>query len=379
MILKKILIIASLADSLINFRGSLIAAFQNKGFEVHVAAPDVPLSSNVRFELQALGITIHQVSMSRTGINPFADLRTVWALWRLMRRISPSIVLGYTIKPVIYGMLAALFAGVPQRFALITGLGYSFQGDKRRSRLQSLVQYLYTLALSRVQRVFFQNPDDLALFQERGILQPHTPVCVVNGSGVDVASFAFRPLPAAAMAGAVRFLFIGRLLGDKGVREYAQAARLLKRSHPQVQCALVGWIDSNPNAITQAELEGWVADGSIEFLGRLTDVRPAIEACSVYVLPSYREGTPRTVLEAMAMGRAIVTTDAPGCRETVVHGANGFLVPVQDAEALAQAMRRFIEEPDLQTSMGVRACQMAEDKYDVHKVNAVMLAGMGLE
>lgn len=380
MILKKILIIASLADSLINFRGSLIAAFQNKGFEVHVAAPDVPLSSHVRFELQALGITIHQVSMSRTGTNPFADLRTVLALWRLMRRISPSIVLGYTIKPVIYGMLAALFAGVPQRFALITGLGYSFQGDKtRRIRLQSLVQYLYTLALSRVQRVFFQNPDDLALFQERGILQPHTPVCVVNGSGVDVASFAVRPLPAAAMAGAVRFLFIGRLLGDKGVREYAQAARLLKRSHPQVQCALVGWIDSNPNAITQAELEGWVADGSIEFLGRLTDVRPAIEACSVYVLPSYREGTPRTVLEAMAMGRAIVTTDAPGCRETVVHGANGFLVPVQDTEALAQAMRRFIEEPDLQTSMGVRARQMAEDKYDVHKVNAVMLAGMGLE
>jgi glycosyltransferase involved in cell wall biosynthesis len=203
-------------------------------------------------------------------------------------------------------------------------------------------------------------------------------VCVVNGSGVDVASFTVRPLPAAALSGAVRFLFIGRLLGDKGVREYAQAARLLKRSHPQVQCALVGWIDSNPNAITQAELDGWVADGSIEFLGRLADVRPAIEACSVYVLPSYREGTPRTVLEAMAMGRAIVTTDAPGCRETVVHGDNGFLVPVQDAEALAQAMRRFIEEPDLQTSMGARARKIAEDKYDVHKVNAVMLAGMGL-
>jgi glycosyltransferase involved in cell wall biosynthesis len=146
-----------------------------------------------------------------------------------------------------------------------------------------------------------------------------------------------------------------------------------------VQCALVGWIDSNPNAISQAELDGWVADGSIEFLGRLADVRPAIEACSVYVLPSYREGTPRTVLEAMAMGRAIVTTDAPGCSETVVDGDNGFLVPVQDAEALAQAMRRFIEEPSLQTSMGARARQMAEDKYDVHKVNAVMLAGMGLK
>jgi glycosyltransferase involved in cell wall biosynthesis len=373
------LIIASFPESLLHFRGPLLAALQAKGMQLHVAAPNLPEGSEVRQQLQALGYVVHSLPMRRTGTNPMADAYTLWQLWRLMRRIRPSHVLGYTIKPVIYGTLAAWLAGVPQRFALITGLGYAFQGGGQRSRLQALVQRLYGLALARAQRVFFQNPDDLALFQERGILQPYTPVCVVNGSGVDVASFAVRPLPAAALAGAVRFLFIGRLLGDKGVREYAQAARLLKRSHPQVQCALVGWIDSNPNAISQAELDGWVADGSIEFLGRLADVRPAIEACSVYVLPSYREGTPRTVLEAMAMGRAIVTTDAPGCRETVVHGDNGFLVPVQDAAALAQAMRRFIEEPDLQTSMGARSRQIADDKYDVHKVNAVMMAGMGLE
>jgi glycosyltransferase involved in cell wall biosynthesis len=195
---------------------------------------------------------------------------------------------------------------------------------------------------------------------------------------VDLASFTLRPLPLGTLTGAVRFLFIGRLLGDKGVREYAQAAHLLKISHPQVQCALVGWIDSNPNAINQAELDGWVADGSIEFLGRLSDVRPAIEACSVYVLPSYREGTPRTVLEAMAMGRAVITTDAPGCRETVVDGDNGFLVPVKTVDALADAMARFINDPDLAFRMGQRGRQLAEDKYDVHKVNAVMLKEMGL-
>lgn len=217
------------------------------------------------------------------------------------------------------------------------------------------------------------------MFQELGILQPHTPVSVVNGSGVDLASFAVKPLPDGAAQGAVRFLFIGRLLGDKGAREYAEAARLLKRNHPQVRCALVGWIDSNPNAITQEELDAWLVDGSIEFLGRLADVRPAIAACSVYVLPSYREGTPRTVLEAMAMGRAIITTDAPGCRETVVPGDNGFLVPVQDVNALAQAMRRFVEDPALQLSMGARSRKMAEDKYDVHKVNAMMLAGMWVQ
>jgi glycosyltransferase involved in cell wall biosynthesis len=374
----RFLLIAGLADSLINFRGSLIAALQAKGLDVHVAAPDLPAHSSVRLQLQAMGLTVHQVPMLRTGTNPLADLRTAWALWRLMRQIAPGIVLGYTIKPVVYGTLAAWLAGVPHRFALITGLGYAFQGDGQRSHLQKFVQGLYGLALARAERVFFQNPDDLALFQQRGILQPHTSVCVVNGSGVDLASFAIRPLPVGALAGGVRFLFIGRLLGDKGVREYAKAARLVKRSHSDVQCAMVGWIDSNPNAIAQAELESWVAEGSIEFLGRLADVRPAIEACSVYVLPSYREGTPRTVLEAMAMGRPIITTDAPGCRETVVHGCNGFLVPAKDAEALAQAMRRFIDEPLLQQRMGARSRQLAEDKYDVHKVNTVMLAGMGL-
>jgi glycosyltransferase involved in cell wall biosynthesis len=375
----KILLIASLAESLINFRGPLIAALQAKGMVVHVAAPDLPVHSSVRMQLQSMGVTVHEVPMRRTGTNPLADLHTAWTLWRVMRQITPGMVLAYTIKPVIYGILAAWLAGVPQRFALITGLGYAFQGDRQRSRLKALMQRLYGLALARAQRVFFQNPDDLALFQERCILQPHTPVCVVNGSGVDVASFPVRPLPAASEAGAVSFLFIGRLLRDKGVREFAQAARLVRRSHPHVQCLLVGWIDSNPTAITQEELDDWVADASIKFLGRLSDVRPAIEACSVYVLPSYREGTPRTVLEAMAMGRAIVTTDAPGCRETVVHGENGFLVPVQDAQALAQAMRRFVDEPALQRRMGARSRQIAEDKYDVRKVNAVMLAGMGLE
>ena len=375
----KILIIASLADSLINFRGPLIAALLAKGLDVHVAAPDLPGHSQVRHKLQTMGLTVHEVPIVRTGTNPLSDLRTALSLWRLMLQIKPGMFLGYTIKPVIYGMLAAWLAGVPKRFALITGLGYAFQGGGQRSQLQSLVQRLYSFALARADHVFFQNPDDLALFQERGILQRNVLVSVVNGSGVDLDRFPLSPLPVLPEVDTVRFLFIGRLLGDKGVREYAQAARLLKRSHPRIQCAMVGFIDSNPNAITQPELDGWIADGVIEFLGQLHDVRPAIAACSVYVLPSYREGTPRTVLEAMAMGRAIVTTNAPGCRETVVHGDNGFLVPVQDAVALADAMRRFIDEPDLKQRMGERSRLLAEEKYDVHKVNAAMLIGMGLE
>lgn len=185
----KILLIAGLAESLINFRGPLIAALQANGLSVHVAAPDLPPHSHICGQLQSMGVTVHQVPMRRTGTNPVVDLRTALALWLLMRQIAPAMVLAYTIKPVIYGILAAWLAGVPKRFALITGLGYAFLGDGKRSRLQALVQGLYGLALARAQRVFFQNPDDLALFQELGILQPHTPVSVVNGSGVDFGQF----------------------------------------------------------------------------------------------------------------------------------------------------------------------------------------------
>lgn len=371
----KFLLIASLADSLINFRGPLIAALQSVGLQVHVAAPGLSEGDPIRQQLQERGVVVHNVALRRTGTNPVADLHTLWSLWRLMRRVRPDYVLGYTIKPVIYGSLAAWLAGVPKCFALITGLGYAFQQQGEGRALQALVQRLYALALARVQTVFFQNPDDEALFRQRALVTPGARTCVVNGSGVDVAAFAVAPLP----PGPPCFLLIARLLGDKGVREYAQAARRIRSAHPGVRCLLVGWIDTNPDAIAQHEIDAWVREGTLEFMGRLADVRPAIAACSVYVLPSYREGTPRTVLEAMAMGRAVITTDAPGCRETVVDGENGFLVPVRDADALAQAMLKFLHDPDLAMRMGARARVIAEEKYDVHQVNAVMLREMGIE
>lgn len=375
----RILLVAGLADSLVNFRGPLMAALQERGLDVHVVAPDLPAQSSSRQQLQALGLTVHEVPMARTGTNPLADLRTTWALWRLMRRIRPEKVLGYTIKPVIYGTLAAWLARVPQRFALITGLGYAFQGEGQRSKLQALVQGLYKLALARANLVFFQNPDDLALFRQRGLLQLDSKVCVVNGSGVDLSHFEYSPLPGTRTGGKLpSFLCIGRLLGDKGIREYAQAAQIIRQSYPSVRFVLVGGIDSNPNSVSQAELDSWVAEGCIEYVGKLVDVRPAIEACSVFVLPSYREGTPRTVLEAMAMGRAVITTDAPGCRETVVNGDNGYLVPVKSADALAAAMVNFLREPDLAYCMGRRGRQLAEEKYNVHQVNAVMMSEMGI-
>ncbi|MDK9688104.1 glycosyltransferase family 4 protein [Halomonas sp. LC1] len=373
---SKIFVIASLAESLINFRGPLIKNLNTAGYEVHAAAPGLTANSVAAKRLSELGVVCHDVLMSRASTNPVADVKTLLALYRLFLKIQPDTVLGYTIKPVIYGTLAAWLAKVPKRYALITGLGYAFTGEAvgKRGLVQRLARGLYTQALKRANLVFFQNPDDEALFRELGLLKASVPSCVVNGSGIDTRRFDVVPLTNQAPT----FLLIARLLGDKGIREYVAAAAHVRERYPKAVFRLVGGLDENPDSITRQELDQWVAEGNIEYLGRLEDVRPAIAGCSVYVLPSYREGTPRTVLEAMAMGRAIITTDAPGCRETVVEGDNGLLVPVKSVEALATAMQRFIEHPELAMSMGKRSRAIAEKKYDVHKVNAVMLTAMGI-
>jgi glycosyltransferase involved in cell wall biosynthesis len=374
----KILIVSSLASSLINFRGHLIAALQANGLNVHVAAPNLGPHHPIRLQLQGMGVTVHQVPLSGSGMAPLVELRAILALLRLMRRITPDIVFSYTIKPIIYGTLTAWLVRVPQRVALITGLGYAFQITREPSLLLRAVRCAYGLALAQAHLVFFQNKDDLALSREVGILSARTLAFVVNGSGVDLVKFPFQPLPHSAFTGALRFLFIGRLLVDKGVREYVAAAEMLKHTNPKVKCAMVGLLDDNPSSISQEELDAWIADNNVEYLGGLEDVRPALEQCSVLVLPSYREGVPRAVLEAMATGRAIITTDAPGCRETVTNGDNGFLVPVQDSKALAAAMRNLIDQPTLLGTMGKRSRRIAEQKFDVHEVNTFMLKKMGL-
>jgi glycosyltransferase involved in cell wall biosynthesis len=368
----KVLLIAGLAESLTNFRGPLITALLARKAQVHVAAPNLEAENATHAKLLALGCHVHSISLARAGTNPLADLRTLVSLLGVMRKVRPDLVLAYTIKPVIYGMLAARITGVTKRFALITGLGYAFQGGAT-GRLQQLVQRLYKLALKSADKVFFQNPDDQALFKELGLLNGVASV-VVNGSGVDLSHYAAQPMS----SNMPTFLMIARLLGDKGVREYAQAAMQLKAQNPTAVFQLAGWIDENPNAIAQQELEAWVSSGAIEYLGKLDDVRPSLAECNVFVLPSYREGTPRSVLEAMAIGRAIITTDAPGCRETVKQGVNGFLVPIKNTPALADAMQICINQPELVAKMAQSSLQIAVEKYDVNKVNKHMLSEMGL-
>lgn len=378
----KFLIIASYLASILKFRGALIKALQDKGFEIHIAAPEFEDYPEERDNLESLGYVVHDIPMQRTGTNPAADAKTLLVLYRLMRKIKPDYIMGYTIKPVIYGSLAAKMAKVPYRFALITGLGYAFQGadeqNYKKSNLQKIMHKLYSVALASTHKVFFQNPDDEALFKSMGILTPKASTTVVNGSGVDISEYSVQPFATIDDILIPKFLLIARLLGDKGVREYAQAARLVKKKYPQAQFDLVGWIDDNPDAIEQQELDNWINEGLFDFWGKLDDVKPAIAASFIYVLPSYREGTPRTVLEAMAMGRPIITTDAPGCRETVIDGYNGYLVPVKAVEELAAAMEHFIVNPELIIEMGKASRQLVEEKFDVDAVNQSMLEAMGL-
>lgn len=378
----KFLIIASYPGSILKFRGALIKALQDKGFEIHIAAPEFDSHPEDVKVLKNLGYTLHDIPLQRTGTNPMKDAAALSSLYLIIKKVKPSHVMGYTIKPVIYGTLAAWIARVSNRYALITGLGYAFQQVEEtgnRSKLQKLIHELYKQALSKTSKVFFQNPDDLNLFKQLKLISPDVAAAVVNGSGIDVSEYEVAPLPIADdNTTELRFLLIARLLGDKGVREYTQAARLIKAKYPQVQFDLVGWIDDNPDSIEQKELDQWIEEGIINFWGKLADVKPAIAASSIYVLPSYREGTPRTVLEAMAMGRPVITTDAPGCRETVTDGVNGFLVPVKSVDVLTEAMEKFINNPALINTMGKASRQIAEEKFDVHAVNNFMLKEMGL-
>lgn len=379
----KFLMISSFLPSVLNFRGKLLEAIQQHGFEIHIIAPDLESFHAEVEKLKKLGYFVHSVAMQRTGTNPVSDLKTLFEIYKIIKKIQPDYVLSYTIKPVIYGTLAAYLAKVPNRFSLITGLGYAFQNvnsTSKRSTFQKIVHWLYNQALVRSTKVFFQNPDDLNLFKELKLIAEDIPAVVVNGSGVNVTDFQVMDLPYDAHNKIkLSFLLIARLLEDKGIREYIKAAMLIKKEYPMVEFNLVGWIDENPTAIKQEELDEWIDQKVIKYWGKLSDVRPAIADSSIYVLPSYREGTPRTVLEAMSMGRAIITTDAPGCRETVIHGENGYLVEVKSVSSLEAAMKNLIINPELIVSMGIRSREIALNKYDVNQVNHHMMTEMGIK
>lgn len=369
----KVVVVGVLPQSLVNFRGPLLQTMVQRGHEVIACASGA--DDAIVGQLNEWGVTYHDVPIKRAGMNPIQDLATLWHLTRLFRKLRPDVMLGYTIKPVVWGMSAARFAGVSRRFAMIEGLGYAFMSDGswRHRVIQRVACSLYKLALNKVDGIFFLNPDDVEEFRKRHLFGGNTRVIRIDGIGVDLDEFAPQPLPTEPV-----FLLIARLIADKGIREYRDAARIVRRKYPQTRFLLAGGLDDNPTSIGQKELNEWQVPGDIQYLGTLADVCSTLAESAVYVLPSYREGTPRTVLEAMATGRPVITTDAPGCRETVEDGVNGFLVPVKDVEALAGAMVKLVEQPGLRKEMGAESLRIAREKYDVHKVNAVILEAMGL-
>jgi glycosyltransferase involved in cell wall biosynthesis len=351
---------------LINLRGPLIKALVTDGWVVHVTSP--ALDGDTRKKLLDFGAKPHEIALDRRGFGIVADLRYLLALIKLSRKLRPSIVLSYTIKPNIFGSIAARLVGLPSAI-MVTGLGFAFMPTKSRlgGIARALMRKLYRLATAGNSLVIFQNEDDRRDFIAAGSLADPGKAKVVAGSGVDTQHFSPLPLPMEPA-----FLMISRLLGNKGVREYVEASTILRRKGFTSPFRLAGFLDHGADSISQQELNDWV-DGGLEFIGKLDDVRPALEHTSVYVLPSYREGTPRTVLEAMATGRAIITTDAPGCRETVVDGHNGLLVPVEDAQALAYAMAELAKAPLTVRAMGMASRSLVEEKYDVTAVNAAII------
>jgi glycosyltransferase involved in cell wall biosynthesis len=370
---KIVCLLGSHAPSLVRFRGPLVSALATRGHEVIAAAPEI--DAPMRAQIRALGADPVRVPMARTGTNPLEDLALCRDLAALFEVREPHAVIPYTAKPVIWGSIAARRAGVPLIAPIITGLGYAFSGDASAKRLlvRQVVSLGYRRALAGAHKVFFQNPDDLSLFRTRGLLPDTVDAIVTNGSGVDLERFAIAPLPEAPV-----FIMIARLLRAKGVLDYAEAAARVAKAVPGAKFRLVGWIDRSPDAIRASELDRLIASG-IEHLGHLDDVRPAIAQASVCVLPSYYgEGTPRSLLEAMAMGRPVITTDTPGCKETVVDGENGILVPVRAPAALAAAMIRLAADPAARARMGSASRRIAEARYDVHEVNATILTALDL-
>lgn len=388
----RIVVVAGYAPSLVNFRGPLLAALVARGHEViALAPPEGGTAPATEAALHRMGVSLLRYPLDRGGMDPRKDLRTLLALRGHFEALRPGLVLPYTIKPVIYGSLAARWAKVPAVASLVTGLGYGFGGlsdtglpgttqTLSRRLLTELVVRLYAKALEQNRVVFFQNPDDRALFERLGILRPGQRTVVVGGSGVDLRHFApAPPVLAHAQTGAPIFLCIARLLWAKGVGVYVEACRLLKRKHPQAVCRLLGPLDDVPDAVPLETVQRWRADRVVEILDPVDDVRPHLAAASVFVLPSFREGTPRSVLEAMAMARPVVTTDVPGCRHTVEDGVTGLLAPPFEPGALMRAMERFIEDPALIAQMGAAGRRLAEEKFGADRVAADMLDALPLD
>lgn len=379
---QKIVVFAGLDQSLINFRGPLLRDLCAKGWEVVAVAPQE--TPGVAEELANAGIRFRAVGLSRASVDILGDISAFLAIRRILREESPDVVLCYTIKPIIYGTLAAHRERVPRRYALITGLGAMFHtSGLRGSVMRFIAIQMYRVSLLRCTKVFAQNSEIARYFASAGLV-PTDRVRVVPGSGVDTAHFQFQPFPKSAPV----FVFVGRLLKDKGVYEFVAAARACHGRLPSARFVMIGDIDKNPASVSAEQVAAWRAEGIVEMRGFQADVRAALAECTAFVLPSYHEGMPRSVLEAMSVGRPVITTDVIGCRDTIFEvanasgkqpfrvGRNGVLVPKGDAAGLAAAMGWIATDAGRAEEMGRAGRRIAEEVFEVKRVNQQMVGEM---
>jgi len=358
----KILLIGNQASTIILFRKKLIEQLVSKGVSVHVLTMDY--DKDKFRQISQFGAMPEQYHFSRSGMNPLSDIVNTITLSKKIRDINPDIVFSFFPKPVIFGTLAAKLAGVKRIYSLLEGLGFCYTAHLKKDSfkkqiLKKVQTFLYKLTLPRANKVLFLNRDDYhdLIVQNQITLSDAE---VIGGIGVGLNEYAYS-LPETT---SLHFGMVSRLLVEKGVREFVQAAKIVKEKYPTVRFSIAGAIDDNPGGITREQLNIWKSEGHVDFLGQISDVKSYLTDLSVFVLPSYREGIPRSTQEAMAIGRAVITTDVPGCRETVQHGLNGFMIPPWNAEALAEAMMAFITDPQQVTLMGKESRRMAEEKFD---------------
>ena len=361
--MPKVVLFANTDWYLYNFRLSLARKLRDDGFEVVLMSPDGEYGPKLR----ELGFRWQPVPMNRRSLNPLRELALVVWLARFLSRERPEIVHGFTIKCAVYGSLASKLAGVPARVNAVAGMGYVFTSRDAKARLlRPVVRRVMRSALNgRGTALILQNPDDVALFEQARIVD-QTAIRLIKGSGVNLARFTVRPDTETDAQRPLRILLAARLLWDKGVAEYVDAARALRQENRSVKFLLAGLPDEgNPASVDRAIVEGWVREGLIEWLGHVSDMPKLLQEIDVMVLPSYREGLPKALIEAAACGLPLITTDAPGCREVVtMNGVDGISVPVRDRDALANAIRLLDDDRVLARKLGLAARDRALKEFD---------------
>lgn len=358
---------------IVKFRGWLIEDMVSQGHTVFACAPQLSEVDHIR--LAKAGASYQRIGLARTGLNPLQDIAHVTRLAALFRRLKVEVVIAHTTKAMIIGCLAARLAGVPKIFAIVEGLGYAFTpGPERKRRLvRAGLGPAMKASLAVCDGVFVLNSDDRAYLIGLGILSPRQTVVQIAGTGLDLNHYAYVP----PTPGPPRFLLIARMIRDKGIVEYVEAARIVRARHPEARFRLLGPIDDHPGAITREQIAAWEREGLVEYLGVTEDVRPYLADCTAFVLPTfYREGLPRTIMEAMAVGRPVIATDNPGCRDAVEDGVTGFLVPPRDAKALAKAIIALISRSDLLNTFGRCACLRAEERYSSALLNHTIIRSL---